>query len=158
MPNPKLSVGNNAPDFMLKDHSGKEVSLKEFKGKWVVLYFYPKDDTPGCTIEANEFTRFSFEFQKLNAVILGISPDTCESHQKFMQKYSLTITLLSDTEHKALEKYGVWQLKKKYGKEYMGVVRTTYLINPDGKIAHVWEKVSVDSHAEDVLMRLKEST
>ena len=158
MPNPKLSVGDNAPDFMLKDHSGKEVSLKEFKGKWVVLYFYPKDDTPGCTIEANEFTRFSFEFQKLNAVILGISPDTCESHQKFMQKYSLTITLLSDTEHKALEKYGVWQLKKNYGKEYMGVVRTTYLINPDGKIAHVWEKVSVDSHAEDVLMRLKEST
>lgn len=123
-----------------------------------MLYFYPKDDTPGCTIEAIDFTKFADEFRKSNAVILGVSPDTCESHQKFMQKYSLTITLLSNPEYNVLEKYGVWQLKKNYGKEYMGVVRTTYLINPDGKIVCVWEKVSAEGHAEDVMRILKENS
>jgi len=151
----KLEVGSLAPDFTLKNADGQELSLKQFRGKWVVLYFYPKDNTPGCTTEALDFTALKEEFENANAVILGISPDTCESHQKFMQKHHLNIILLSDPEHTVLNKYGVWQLKKRYGREYMGVVRTTFLIDPEGGIRHVWHNVKVKGHAAEVLDKIK---
>ena len=145
-----LEVGKKAPAFKLKNKDGKTVSLSDLKGKWVVLYFYPKDDTSGCTKEAIEFSGLKKDFEKEDAVILGVSPDTEASHEKFVNKYDLTIELLSDPDKKMLEKYGVWQEKSMYGKKYMGVARTTYLINPDGKIAQVWEKVKVNGHAEAV--------
>lgn len=152
----KLKVGQQAPDFTLQDQSENSVSLKDFKGKWVVLYFYPKDNTPGCTVEAIAFTKENPAFKKMDAEILGVSPDSCKSHQKFIAGQKLKITLLSDPDKKMLEKYGVWQLKKFMGREYMGVVRTTLLIDPKGKIAHIWPNVKVDGHAEDVKAKLKE--
>jgi len=152
----KISKGNKAPDFTLPDQDGNTVSLKDYIGKWVVLYFYPKDNTSGCTAEAIDFTSLSSDFIKLNAVIIGVSPDSCQSHQKFILKHDLGIKLLSDTEKKALKVYGVWQLKKMYGREYYGVARTTFLIDPRGQIAHLWEKVNVKGHGEDVLSTLKE--
>jgi peroxiredoxin Q/BCP len=154
----KLNVGDKAPDFVLKDHMEKEVSLKDFKGKWVVLYFYPKDNTPGCSTEAMEFTAKLDDFKKLNCEILGVSPDSCLSHQKFIAKKNLNITLLSDAEKIVLGKYGVWQLKKMCGREYMGVVRTTFLINQEGKIAHIWNKVRVKGHVDAVIAKLQEFT
>ena len=145
-----LREGQRAPAFKLKNKDGETVSLSDLKGKWVVLYFYPKDDTSGCTKEAIEFSGLRKDFEKEDAVILGVSPDTEASHEKFVNKHDLTIELLSDPEKKLLEKYGVWQEKSMYGKKYMGVVRTTYLINPNGKIEQVWEKVKVNGHAEAV--------
>ena len=152
----KLKTGQQAPDFTLQDRSENPVSLKDFKGKWVVLYFYPKDNTPGCTVEAIAFTKENPSFKKMDAEILGVSPDSCKSHQKFISGQKLKITLLSDPDKKMLEKYGVWQLKKFMGREYMGVVRTTLLIDPKGKIAHIWPGVTVNGHAEDVKAKLKE--
>ncbi len=152
----ELKTGEAAPEFSLQDQSENNVTLKDFKSKWVVLYFYPKDNTPGCTLEAIDFTKELPNFKKLDAVILGVSPDSCKSHQKFIAGQKLKINLLSDPEHKMLEDYGVWQLKKFMGREYMGVVRTTVLIDPKGKIAHVWPNVKVDGHAEDVKAKLKE--
>ncbi len=149
--NALIQTGKKAPAFTLPDASEANLSLNDMKGKWVVLYFYPKDDTSGCTTEAIDFTARKDDFKKLNTEIVGISPDSCKSHNKFILKHHLGITLLSDEEKKVLDKYGVWQTKKMYGKEYMGVVRTTYLINPEGKIAHVWEKVKVNGHADEVL-------
>jgi thioredoxin-dependent peroxiredoxin len=143
-------VGSKAPAFSLENQDGKKVSLKDFEGKWVVLYFYPKDNTPGCTTEACEFTDTMPNFKKLKAVILGVSPDSVKSHQNFIAKQNLGITLLSDPDHRILEKYGVWQLKKNYGREYYGVVRTTFLINPNSRIEHIWEKVKAKGHAEAV--------
>ncbi len=151
-----LNIGDKAPDFSLKNQDEKEISLKDFKGKWVVLYFYPKDNTPGCSTEAMEFTAKLDDFKKLNCEILGVSSDSCVSHQKFIAKKNLNITLLSDTEKQVLEKYGVWQLKKMCGREYMGVVRTTFLINPEGEIAHIWNKVRVKGHVDAVFEKLKE--
>jgi len=151
-----LNIGDKAPDFSLKNQDEKEISLKDFKGKWIVLYFYPKDNTPGCSTEAMEFTAKLDDFKKLNCEILGVSPDSCVSHQKFIAKKNLNITLLSDTEKQVLEKYGVWQLKKMCGREYMGVVRTTFLIDPEGEIAHIWNKVRVKGHVDTVLSKLKE--
>lgn len=151
----KIKVGDKAPIFKAKDEKDEVVSLEDLKGKWVVLYFYPKDLTPGCTTEACNFTAALPEFKNKNAVIYGVSPDTSELHRKFIEKQSLTISLISDTDKKVCEQYGVWQLKKLYGKEYKGVVRSTFLINPQGEIAHIWEKVKVDGHAEDVLKTLK---
>ncbi len=150
-----IGKGQVAPNFCLKDGDGKEACLKDFAGKRIVLYFYPKDDTPGCTIEANEFTKSQKEFAGLGCVVIGISPDSCQSHSRFSGKYGLAVTLLSDESHSALEKYGAWQLKKNYGKEYMGVVRTTYLIGKDGKVEEVWENVKAEGHAEKVLERVK---
>lgn len=150
-----LSAGDKAPEFTVLNQDEKKVSLKDFKGKWVVLYFYPRDLTPGCTIEANEFTSEAKNFQKLGAVIVGVSADTCKSHQKFIEKYDLKITLLSDTDRKILEPYGVWQLKKFMGRESMGIVRTTFLIDPKGMIAHIWPKVSVKGHVAEVKETLK---
>ena len=152
----KLKIGDIAPSFCLLDQDENKVCLEDFKGKWVVLYFYPKDNTSGCTKEATEFTEKKEEFEKLGAIILGVSPDSPKSHRNFREKKKLTITLLSDQEHKILEIYGAWQLKKMYGREYMGVVRSTYLIDPTGKIAYIWPKVKVKGHVDNVLKKLKE--
>ena len=138
-----LEIGINAPDFILKDQDNNDVSLKDFKGKWIVLYFYPKDNTSGCTKEACDFTDQKIDYSNLNAVILGVSPDSVESHQRFIQKHNLGITLLSDADKKVMKIYGAWGLKKNYGKEYEGVIRSTFLISPEQKIAAAWNKVKV---------------
>jgi len=152
----ELKTGGKAPEFSLKNQSESSVGLSDLKGKWVVLYFYPKDNTPGCTIEANDFTRHLNDFQKMNAVILGVSPDSCASHAKFVQGQKLKITLLSDPEHKIAEAYGVWQLKQFMGKTFWGIARSTALINPEGKIAYFWKAVKAVGHAEAVKEKLKE--
>ncbi len=154
--NKQLKIGNKAPDFKLPDAAGDTVSLKDFKDKWLVLYFYPKDNTSGCTTEAIDFTGSLPEFKKLGAAVAGVSPDSCKSHQKFIEKHDLAVTLLSDEAKSVMEKYGVWQLKKMYGKDYFGVVRTTLIIGPDGKIKHIWNNVKVAGHIADVLGKLKE--
>ena len=151
----KLKPGDQAPAFKLKNQKEEWVSLTDLKGQWVVLYFYPKDLTPGCTIEACDFTQLFSNFEKSNTDIYGVSPDPPALHRKFIEKESLSISLLSDEDKKVCEQYDVWQLKKLYGKEYMGVVRSTFLINPEGKIAHLWEKVKVKGHAEEVLKTIK---
>ena len=142
--------GDTAPAFTLNNAESKQVSLSDFFGRWVVFYFYPKDNTSGCTQEAVAFSALLEKFKKRKAVILGISPDSEASHLKFMAKHNLTVELLSDPDKKICNLYGVWQKKKMAGREYMGVVRTTFLIDPNGKIAHVWEKVRVKGHAESV--------
>ncbi len=152
----ELKVGDPAPDFCLPDQDGNEVCLKDLRGKWVILYFYPKDNTSGCTKEAIGFTEHLEEIESLGAVVLGVSPDSVKSHVKFREKHNLKVTLLSDPEHKVLETYGAWQLKKMYGREYYGVVRSTYLIDPEGKIAYIWPKVKVKGHVEAVIEKLKE--
>lgn len=149
-------VGQNAPDFVAIDQSGNSVSLQDYSSSWVVLYFYPKDNTPGCTNEAKEFTEFTAQFRELGAEIVGVSPDSTKSHCKFIDKHSLEIRLISDPENKVIEAYGAWRLKKFMGKEYMGVVRSTFLISPDRKIVQVWDKVRVKAHVEKVLQALKE--
>lgn len=151
-----VSVGEKAPDFCLKDQDENDICLEDFKGKWVVLYFYPKDNTPGCTLEAINFTHHESEFDELDAVVLGISKDSCESHKKFQEKHDLTVALLSDPEHAVIEKYGIWKPKKLYGKDFLGIVRSTFIINPDGKIDYKWEKVKVPGHIEAVISKLKE--
>lgn len=150
-------TGQTAPTFSLPDQDGKKVSLTNLKGKWVVLYFYPKDDTPGCTMEAIDFTKELKEFEKLNTAVLGVSPDSSKSHCKFQEKHNLAVSLLSDESKKTLEEYGVWKKKNMYGRKYMGVERTTFLIDPQGKIAHIWNKVSVPGHIGDVKKTLKEN-
>ncbi|BBJ28488.1 peroxiredoxin [Athalassotoga saccharophila] len=137
-----LKVGEMAPDFCLPDQDGKEVCLKDFRGRWVVLYFYPKDNTPGCTAEAISFTEHLDEISKLNAEVIGISADTVQSHKKFEEKRQLKIRLLSDTERKVIAMYGA--------QGTLGTVRSTFLIDPTGKIDHVWPKVSVKGHTHDV--------
>ena len=145
-----LTKGDTAPEFCLPNSEGKPICLKDSRGKWVVLYFYPKDNTSGCTKEALEFTELRSKFEGMKAAIIGISPDSIESHRKSRERHALTITLLSDSDHEALEAYGVWQLKRMYGREYHGAVRSTFLIDPEGKIAEVWTKVKVKGHAEAV--------
>ncbi|PKL15794.1 MAG: thioredoxin-dependent thiol peroxidase [Spirochaetae bacterium HGW-Spirochaetae-5] len=156
--NKQLKIGNKAPDFKLPDAEGELVSLNDYKDRWLVLYFYPKDSTSGCTTEAVDFTGSLPEFKRLGAAVAGVSPDSCKSHQKFIIKHDLAVTLLSDEEKTVLEKYGVWQMKKMYGKDYFGVVRTTFLIGPDGKIRHIWDKVKVAGHVDEVLAKLMELT
>jgi peroxiredoxin Q/BCP len=151
-----LNTGILAPDFKLPDRHGMQVSLNDFRGKWIALYFYPKDSTPGCTTEALQFSQSAGSFKELNAVVIGISPDSCASHGKFIDKQNLTLLLLSDTEKKTLEQYEVWKLKTMYGREYYGVERTTYLVDPKGNIAYVWEKVKVEGHHKEVLDKLRE--
>ncbi len=150
------TINTKASAFSLPDQNGKTTSLNNFKGKWLVLYFYPKDDTPGCTVEAIDFTKAKNQFEGLNAVVVGVSPDDNKSHCKFVDKHKLDIILLSDTDKKMLEAYGVWQEKSMYGRKYMGVARTTFLITPEGKIAFVWEKVSVTGHTDDVKKKIVE--
>lgn len=149
-----VQVGKDALDFRLRDASKVLRSLTDFSGKWVILYFYPKDLTPGCTLEAIDFSGLRDDFSKLGAVVLGVSKDSCESHQRFIDKKALTITLLSDPDSKVQKDYGVWRMKKVLGKEFMGTVRTTILIDPEGVIRNIWDNVKVKNHAQDVLDEL----
>ncbi len=149
-------AGQTAPTFNLLNQDDAKTSLKDFKGQWVVLYFYPKDDTPGCTTEACEFTDGLKAFEKVGATVLGVSPDSTASHRKFVEKFKLKVTLLSDPEREVLEKYGAWGTKMMYGKESLGVIRSTFLIDPLGKIAYVWAKVTAAGHAEAVRNKLAE--
>lgn len=150
-----LNEGDAAPDFTLPTDGGETITLSSFKGKNVVLYFYPKDDTPGCTTEAKEFTADVGAFEAANTVILGASPDPVKKHDKFKAKHELGITLVSDEELGMLEAYGVWVEKSMYGKKYMGVERSTFLIDAEGKIAKIWRKVKVKGHVEAVLEEAK---
>ena len=149
-------AGTLAPGFCLPDKNNTEICLNMFNGKWVILYFYPKDNTPGCTTEAKDFNEELEEFSQLNAKVIGISADSCTSHAKFAEKHDLEIILLSDESHTVIEKYGVWQPKKIFGREILGIVRTTYLIDPDGIIREVWPRVRVAGHVVAVKKRLEE--
>ena len=149
---------NKAPQFKLQNENGKYVSLEDYEGKNVILYFYPKDLTPGCTTEACDFRDHFEDFSDLNAVILGVSLDDATKHTKFIEKHGLPFSLLVDTDHEVAEKYDVWKLKKNYGKEYMGIERTTFLINEQGIVEKEWRKVRVNNHIEDVLNYLKNRT
>jgi thioredoxin-dependent peroxiredoxin len=152
----KPKIGAKAPAFTLPDQDDKTVKLSEYAGSWLVLYFYPNDDTPGCTTEACDFTNGLKDFEKLDASILGCSPNTPESHRKFIAKYKLRVRLLSDPDHKMMEAYGAWGEKVLYGRKSMGVIRSTVIISPDGKIAHHWAKVKAAGHADFVQQKLKE--
>ena len=147
-----------APAFTLKNEQGEMVSLEQYKGKNVILYFYPKDLTPGCTTQACDFRDKYEDFSNLNAVILGVSLDDAAKHTKFIEKHGLPFSLLVDENHEVAEKYGVWILKKNFGKEYMGIERTTFLINEEGIVEKEWRKVRVKNHIEDVLNYLKNRT
>jgi thioredoxin-dependent peroxiredoxin len=149
--------GTTAPAFTLEDASGGKCSLADFDGKWLVVYFYPKDDTPGCTREACAFRDTIDKVKALKAEVVGISPDDAKSHAKFARKYSLPFTLLCDPEHEVAEKYEVWREKVMYGIKKMGIERSTFVIAPDGKIAKAWRKVKVDNHADEVLKALKDA-
>ena len=151
-----MKAGQKAPDFTAKDDSGKAVKLSDFKGKKVVLYFYPKDDTPGCTKEACNFRDGLDAIRKRGAVVLGVSADSVESHRKFRDKFDLNFPLLADTDRSIIEDYGVWKEKSMYGRKYMGIERTTFIIGKDGKITHIFPKVKVAEHAEEVMEALKE--
>ncbi len=151
-----LEVGSKAPAFTLVSDSGKKTKLSNFKGQPVVLYFYPRDETPGCTKEACAFRDASKQLNDLGAVVLGVSPDDEASHSKFRDKFSLNFPLLADPDHSVAEAYGAWREKNMYGKKSMGVQRSTYIIDADGKIAKVWKKVSVDGHDAAVLEALRE--
>ncbi len=148
------TIGKAAPAFTLETDTGETLSLKDLKGQNVVVYFYPKDDTSGCTTEACEFRDLMPRFKKGSAVILGVSPDSVKSHQKFKAKYDLPFTLLADTEHAMAEKYGVWKEKSMYGRKYMGVERTTFLIDAKGVLRQVFEKVKPAGHADEVAAAL----
>lgn len=148
--------GTQVQDFCLASAAGTDVRLEDLRGQWVVLYFYPKDNTPGCTLEAKEFSDLKDQFAALGAVILGVSPDSVKTHQNFTNKHELSINLLSDPEHRVLEQFGAWRLKKNYGREYMGVGRSTVLIDPQGVVRHTWPEVKAAGHAAAVLARLKE--
>lgn len=150
-----LTVGKTAPAFTLQDQDGTEHALKDYRGKWVLIYFYPKDDTPGCTKEACALRDEFPAFGKLKAKIFGVSADTVASHKKFATKYKLPFTLLADPEKRMIEAYGVWGKKKFMGREYMGIARSSFLINPEGKIEKIYEKVNPLTHADEVLADLK---
>jgi peroxiredoxin Q/BCP len=151
-----LEIGKKAPAFTAEKDGGGEISLNDFLGKWVVLYFYPKDDTPGCTKEACSFRDNMDTITKLGAEVIGVSPDNSKSHDKFKQKYNLNFHLVSDNDKKICEKYGVLGEKSMFGKKYMGVIRTTYLIDDKGIIRFVFPKVQVGGHTEEVLEKIKE--
>lgn len=154
MPENSHSEGQKAPLFCLPDQGGEKKCLKDLKGKWVVLYFYPRDNTTGCTKEAQDFTSLKTAFEDEGTIILGVSRDSITSHQKFIEKKGLGITLLSDVDIAVHQLYDVWRLKKFMGKESMGTVRTTFLIDPDGNIVKIWDNVKTKDHAQAVLERL----
>ncbi|UZX15238.1 thioredoxin-dependent thiol peroxidase [Thermus sp. PS18] len=150
-----MEPGTAAPDFALPDQEGRIHRLADYRGKWVVLYFYPKDDTPGCTKEACGFRDRMGDLQDLGAVVLGVSADDVQSHKRFAEKYGLNFPLLADPEREVILAYGAWGKKNLYGKEYEGVLRQTFLIDPEGRIAKVWRKVSPEGHAEEVAEALR---
>ncbi len=150
-----LKEGDRAPGFTLIDDQGREVRLEDLRGRWVVLYFYPKDDTPGCTTEACGFRDVYGEIRALGAEILGVSPDPIERHQRFKSKYNLPFPLLSDPDHRVAEAYGAWGTKKSFGKEVEGILRSTFLIDPEGRIARIWRRVRPKGHNEQVLEALR---
>lgn len=152
-----VEAGMLAPDFTLESHNGETVNLSDFHGKNVIVYFYPKDMTPGCTTEACDFRDHYQNFQSQDVVILGISPDPVNRHVKFVEKYNLPFLLLADPDHRISEAYGVWKLKKNYGKEYMGIERSTFIIDKQGKIAKEWRKVKVKGHVEEALQYIREN-
>lgn len=148
--------GDPAPDFELPDESGARHRLSDQRGRWTILYFYPEDDTAGCTTEACQFRDLTPQYADTGADIWGVSPDSASSHRRFREKYELPFTLLSDEDHAVAERYGAWQLKSNYGRSYMGIVRSTYLIDPEGQIARAWPKVKADGHAAAALAALEE--
>ena len=150
-----LEIGDKAPEFCIPNQDEVEICLRDLKGKWIILYFYPKDNTSGCTTEALDFTQAEIEFDNLDAVILGVSPDSPKKHRNFIEKQELTITLLSDGNKNLSNAYKVWQLKKTFGKEYMGIVRSTFIINPKGIISAIWKNVRVKEHSSIVQEELK---
>lgn len=152
-----VEIGKQAPDFALLASNGEKVRLSDFKGKNVVLYFYPKDMTPGCTTQACDFRDFHNKFAELDCVIIGISPDPMDKHEKFRDKYNLPFLLLVDEEHRVAEMYDVWKLKKNFGKEYMGIERSTFVIDKEGNIAKEWRKVKVNGHVEEALSYIREN-
>jgi peroxiredoxin Q/BCP len=151
-----VEEGKKAPDFTLPANGGEKIKFSQFKGRPVVVYFYPKDDTSGCTKEAIAFSQLLPEFEKIDAAIIGISPDSAESHDKFIAKHDLAVTLAADEEKKVAEKYGVWVEKSMYGRKFMGVERSTFLIDRKGKVAKVWRRVKVNGHADAVLEAARE--
>lgn len=150
------SIGDSVGDFCIANQDDEEICFRDIRGRWIVLYFYPKDNTPGCTTEACAFTDALPDFDGLEAIILGVSPDSPAKHRKFIEKKSLKITLLADEDKALCNQFGVWQLKKFMGREYMGVVRSTFLIDPDGKVANIWSKVRVRGHVDAVKEKLEE--
>ncbi|CDG25130.1 MULTISPECIES: thioredoxin-dependent thiol peroxidase [Bacillus amyloliquefaciens group] len=151
-----IEIGQTAPDMKLVNDSGEEVALTDFKGKYVVLYFYPKDMTPGCTTEACDFRDQHESFAGLDAVIIGVSPDSRDKHEKFKQKHDLPFQLLVDDEHKLAEAFDVWKLKKNFGKEYMGIERSTFLLDKEGCLVKEWRKVKVKDHVAEALRELEQ--
>ena len=151
----KLNENDLAPDFCLKNQDEEEICLNDFIGKNVILYFYPRDNTPGCSLEAMMFSKYKDEFEKYNTTIIGVSKDSCESHKKFIKNKNLNITLISDVKKELQKSYGVWDLKKFMGREFMGTIRTTFLIDSKGKIRRIWDKVKVKGHVEEVLEEVK---
>ena len=154
----ELSAGMPAPDFCLPDADDETVCLAELRGAYVVVYFYPKDNTSGCTLEARSFSDAMEAFSRLNTPVFGSSPDSTKSHRRFAEKQNLSVRLLSDPDHRVIEAYGAWIPKKLYGKEYMGVERSTFIVDPEGKVAAVWRKVKVKGHADEVLAKLESLT
>ncbi|MGE0738769.1 thioredoxin-dependent thiol peroxidase [Sulfurimonas sp.] len=150
-----IQLESQAPEFCLPNQDDVEICLRDLRGKWIVLYFYPKDNTPGCTTEACDFSEAAPDFSTLNAVIIGVSADSTKSHRGFIEKKDLMITLLSDETTSMMQEYGVWALKKNYGKEYMGIVRSTLIINPEGIVKAVWKNVKVKEHARIVKEKLE---
>jgi len=151
-----LEIGDAIPDFCLPNQDEEEICFRDIKGRWAVIYFYPKDNTPGCTTEACAFTEALPDFSKLESIILGVSPDSPKKHRNFIEKKALKITLLADEDKSLCKSFGMWQLKKFMGREYMGVVRSTFLIAPNGTLAYKWEKVRVKNHVAEVKEKLIE--
>jgi peroxiredoxin Q/BCP len=151
-----LEIGDAIPAFCLPNQDEEEICFRDIKGRWAVIYFYPKDNTPGCTTEACDFTEAMPAFSNLEAIILGVSPDSPKKHRNFIEKKALKITLLADEDKSLCKSFGMWQLKKFMGREYMGVVRSTFLIAPDGRLAYKWEKVRVKNHVVEVKEKLIE--
>lgn len=149
-----IEIGNKAPNFKLASSTGETLSLNSFKDKNILIYFYPKDATPGCTKQAIGFTEHADEFEKRNTVVLGISPDSLASHEKFIKKHNLNVILLADEEKQAIESYGVWKEKKMYGRTFMGVERSTFLVDRTGTVQAIWRKVKVANHIQEVLEEL----
>lgn len=151
-----VEIGQLVPNFSSEASNGEVINIADYRGKFVVLYFYPKDMTPGCTTQACDFRDYHQKFEDVNAVILGVSPDPLERHHKFIEKHGLPFTLLSDENNELAEMFGVWKLKKNFGKEYMGIERSTFIIDKDGKLVNEWRKVKVKDHVEEALKYIKE--